>query len=175
MVGSLPFSEISGKTILIPFHFNHFTLHNHKFWANYIAMFCNALLSLWKKIPVKSSFSTLRWWLLFIRRLIRFLFQAFESCGFEILLVLVYLSVTSTLYKFKFVSFFDSLFYLVLISYCLVEVFILLDCTSINVLFRGYQRPMKPVPGDTGYFLHAHQLVLSHPTSSEVSETSIKY
>ncbi|XP_057476775.1 RNA pseudouridine synthase 5 [Actinidia eriantha] len=32
----------------------------------------------------------------------------------------------------------------------------------------GYQRPMKPVPGDTGYFLHAHQLVLSHPTSSEV-------
>ncbi|GFZ14791.1 hypothetical protein Acr_24g0009810 [Actinidia rufa] len=46
--------------------------------------------------------------------------------------------------------------------------FILLDCTSINVLFRGYQRPMKPVPGDTGYFLHAHQLVLSQPTSSEV-------
>ncbi|XP_057489457.1 RNA pseudouridine synthase 5-like [Actinidia eriantha] len=40
---------------------------------------------------------------------------------------------------------------------------------------RGYERPAIPVPGDTGYFLHAHQLVLSHPTSSEVSETSIKY
>ncbi|XP_028126953.1 RNA pseudouridine synthase 5 isoform X2 [Camellia sinensis] len=32
----------------------------------------------------------------------------------------------------------------------------------------GYQRPVKPVPGDCGYHLHAHQLVLSHPTMSEV-------
>lgn len=32
----------------------------------------------------------------------------------------------------------------------------------------GYQRPTKPVPGDCGYFLHAHQLILSHPTTNEV-------
>jgi hypothetical protein len=33
---------------------------------------------------------------------------------------------------------------------------------------RGYERPAKPVPGDCGYYLHAHQLVLSHPTKNEV-------
>ncbi|KAB1218057.1 RNA pseudouridine synthase 5 [Morella rubra] len=32
----------------------------------------------------------------------------------------------------------------------------------------GYQRPTKPVPGDCGYYLHAHQLVLSHPTTNQV-------
>ncbi|KAI3857836.1 hypothetical protein MKX03_009955 [Papaver bracteatum] len=32
----------------------------------------------------------------------------------------------------------------------------------------GYQRPMRPLPGDCGYFLHAHQLVLHHPTTNEV-------
>ncbi|XP_061987546.1 RNA pseudouridine synthase 5 isoform X2 [Populus nigra] len=32
----------------------------------------------------------------------------------------------------------------------------------------GYERPAKPVPGDCGYYLHAHQLVLSHPTKNEV-------
>ncbi|XP_023889570.1 RNA pseudouridine synthase 5 [Quercus suber] len=32
----------------------------------------------------------------------------------------------------------------------------------------GYQRPTNPVPGDCGYFLHAHQLMLSHPTTNEV-------
>ncbi|KAL4621402.1 hypothetical protein ACB092_06G224800 [Castanea dentata] len=32
----------------------------------------------------------------------------------------------------------------------------------------GYQRPTNPVPGDCGYFLHAHQLTLSHPTTNEV-------
>ncbi|KAG6763566.1 hypothetical protein POTOM_030992 [Populus tomentosa] len=32
---------------------------------------------------------------------------------------------------------------------------------------RGYERPAKPVPGDCGYYLHAHQLVLSHPTKNE--------
>lgn len=32
----------------------------------------------------------------------------------------------------------------------------------------GYQRPMKPVPGDCGYYLHAHQLVLHHPKTNEV-------
>ncbi|XP_058110060.1 RNA pseudouridine synthase 5 isoform X3 [Magnolia sinica] len=31
----------------------------------------------------------------------------------------------------------------------------------------GYQRPTKPVPGDCGYHLHAHHLVLSHPTKNE--------
>lgn len=51
-------------------------------------------------------------------------------------------------------NFFDSLLYL--------------DLTSFHVLLRGYQRPVKPVPGDCGYHLHAHQLVLSHPTTSEV-------
>ncbi|KAF6150464.1 hypothetical protein GIB67_030265 [Kingdonia uniflora] len=32
----------------------------------------------------------------------------------------------------------------------------------------GYQRPTKPVPGDCGYYLHAHQLVVYHPTMNEV-------
>ncbi|XP_022747368.1 RNA pseudouridine synthase 5 isoform X1 [Durio zibethinus] len=32
----------------------------------------------------------------------------------------------------------------------------------------GYQRPTNPVPGDCGYYLHAHQLVLSHPTKNEM-------
>ncbi|GMG99383.1 hypothetical protein Nepgr_001223 [Nepenthes gracilis] len=32
----------------------------------------------------------------------------------------------------------------------------------------GYTRPAKPVPGDCGYFLHAHQVVLPHPTTNEV-------
>ncbi|KDP25730.1 hypothetical protein JCGZ_23951 [Jatropha curcas] len=32
----------------------------------------------------------------------------------------------------------------------------------------GYQRPTKPVPGDCGYYLHAHQLSLLHPTTNEV-------
>ncbi|KAF9590972.1 hypothetical protein IFM89_000517 [Coptis chinensis] len=31
----------------------------------------------------------------------------------------------------------------------------------------GYQRPMKPVPGDCGYYLHAYRLVLDHPTTNE--------
>ncbi|KAF5467147.1 hypothetical protein F2P56_017003 [Juglans regia] len=35
----------------------------------------------------------------------------------------------------------------------------------------GYQRPTKPVPGDCGYYLHAHQVVLSHPTTNQ--ETKI--
>ncbi|XP_074276371.1 RNA pseudouridine synthase 5 isoform X8 [Silene latifolia] len=32
----------------------------------------------------------------------------------------------------------------------------------------GYQRPSKPVPGDIGYHLHAHEVILSHPTTNEV-------
>ncbi|KAJ8620927.1 hypothetical protein MRB53_029456 [Persea americana] len=34
----------------------------------------------------------------------------------------------------------------------------------------GYQRPTRPVPGDCGYHLHAHRLVLRHPAHSEVIE-----
>lgn len=37
------------------------------------------------------------------------------------------------------------------------------------LIYRGYQRPTKPVPGDCGYYLHAHQVVLSHPTTNQVS------
>ncbi|KAJ8427108.1 hypothetical protein Cgig2_029817 [Carnegiea gigantea] len=33
----------------------------------------------------------------------------------------------------------------------------------------GYQRPAKPVPGDCGYHLHAHEVTLSHPTTNEAS------
>ncbi|KAE8689582.1 RNA pseudouridine synthase 5 [Hibiscus syriacus] len=32
----------------------------------------------------------------------------------------------------------------------------------------GYHRPTNPVPGDCGYYLHAHRLVLSHPTTNEM-------
>lgn len=32
----------------------------------------------------------------------------------------------------------------------------------------GYQRPANPVPGDCGYYLHAHRLVLSHPTTKQM-------
>ncbi|KAI3817679.1 hypothetical protein L1987_11476 [Smallanthus sonchifolius] len=32
----------------------------------------------------------------------------------------------------------------------------------------GYHRPANPVPGDCGYYLHAHQLVLYHPMTNEV-------
>ncbi|KMZ63640.1 Pseudouridine synthase family protein [Zostera marina] len=31
----------------------------------------------------------------------------------------------------------------------------------------GYHRPANPVPGDCGYHLHAHQLVLRHPTTNK--------
>lgn len=34
----------------------------------------------------------------------------------------------------------------------------------------GYQRPVNPVPGDCGYHLHAHRLVLYHPMTNEVVE-----
>ncbi|WCJ19362.1 hypothetical protein M5689_001657 [Euphorbia peplus] len=32
----------------------------------------------------------------------------------------------------------------------------------------GYERPTKPLPGDCGYYLHAHHLLLLHPFTSEV-------
>ncbi|XP_028782105.1 RNA pseudouridine synthase 5 isoform X2 [Neltuma alba] len=34
----------------------------------------------------------------------------------------------------------------------------------------GYQKPTQPVPGDCGYHLHAHQLVISHPKTNELIE-----
>ncbi|KAL5734925.1 hypothetical protein ACOSP7_032786 [Xanthoceras sorbifolium] len=37
----------------------------------------------------------------------------------------------------------------------------------------GYQRPVNPVPGDCGYYLHAHKLVLSHPTTNEVIKITV--
>ncbi|XP_022133841.1 RNA pseudouridine synthase 5 isoform X2 [Momordica charantia] len=45
-----------------------------------------------------------------------------------------------------------------------------LHSDSVNQSFAedgGYQRPTKPVPGDCGYYLHAHQLVLDHPRTNE--------
>ncbi|KAL5195424.1 RNA pseudouridine synthase 5 [Glycine soja] len=48
-----------------------------------------------------------------------------------------------------------------------------LDCDFVDESFAedgGYQRPTKPVPGDCGYYLHAHKLVLSHPTTNELIE-----
>jgi len=32
----------------------------------------------------------------------------------------------------------------------------------------GYERPLQPVPGDSGYHLHAHWLVLCHPTTNKM-------
>lgn len=32
----------------------------------------------------------------------------------------------------------------------------------------GYQKPARPVPGDCGYHLHAHRLVLQHPNANKV-------
>ena len=43
--------------------------------------------------------------------------------------------------------------------------------TDFLALIRGYERPLQPVPGDSGYHLHAHWLVLYHPTTNKV----IKY
>ncbi|KAL2324787.1 hypothetical protein Fmac_023845 [Flemingia macrophylla] len=48
-----------------------------------------------------------------------------------------------------------------------------LDCDIIDESFAedgGYQRPAKPVPGDCGYYLHAHMLSLSHPITNELVE-----
>ncbi|KAM7277295.1 hypothetical protein ACFE04_019161 [Oxalis oulophora] len=44
------------------------------------------------------------------------------------------------------------------------------DCELVDESFAhdgGYERPNKPVPGDCGYYLHAHQVVLSQPTTNE--------
>ncbi|KAL7590562.1 hypothetical protein Lser_V15G36352 [Lactuca serriola] len=32
----------------------------------------------------------------------------------------------------------------------------------------GYKKPANPVPGDCGYYLHAHQLILCHPITNEL-------
>lgn len=48
-----------------------------------------------------------------------------------------------------------------------------LDCDFLDDSFAedgGYTRPSKPVPGDCGYYLHAHRLFLSHPITNEVIE-----
>ncbi|KAK9127278.1 hypothetical protein Syun_016075 [Stephania yunnanensis] len=37
----------------------------------------------------------------------------------------------------------------------------------------GYPRPTRPVPGDCGYYLHAHRVVLHHPTTNEVVLTEM--
>lgn len=45
------------------------------------------------------------------------------------------------------------------------------DSQSVDEGFAqdgGYCRPQHAVPGDCGYFLHAHQLLLSHPVTDEV-------
>ncbi|KAH7667632.1 tRNA pseudouridine(32) synthase protein [Dioscorea alata] len=34
----------------------------------------------------------------------------------------------------------------------------------------GYNKPTNPVPGDCGYFLHAHRVILFHPSTDEVVE-----
>ncbi|KAM7495007.1 hypothetical protein LguiB_029616 [Lonicera macranthoides] len=47
------------------------------------------------------------------------------------------------------------------------------DPESVDESFAqdgGYQRPSNPVPGDCGYHLHAHQLLLSHQMTNEVIE-----
>ncbi|KAI5648680.1 hypothetical protein M9H77_34685 [Catharanthus roseus] len=46
-----------------------------------------------------------------------------------------------------------------------------LDPESIDESFAqdgGYNKPENPVPGDCGYHLHAHQLVLVHPITNEL-------
>ena len=40
--------------------------------------------------------------------------------------------------------------------------------TDFLALIRGYERPLQPVPEDSGYHLHAHWLVLCHPTTNKV-------
>jgi hypothetical protein len=49
--------------------------------------------------------------------------------------------------------------------------FVTLTFLAFLALIRGYERPLQPVPGDCGYHLHAHWLVLCHPTTNKV----IKY
>nr|BAJ90823.1 predicted protein [Hordeum vulgare subsp. vulgare]BAK02832.1 predicted protein [Hordeum vulgare subsp. vulgare] len=46
-----------------------------------------------------------------------------------------------------------------------------LEPTSTDISFAydgGYERPLQPVPGDCGYHLHAHWLVLCHPTTNKM-------
>ncbi|WOL16274.1 RNA pseudouridine synthase 5 [Canna indica] len=40
------------------------------------------------------------------------------------------------------------------------------DCSTDD---GGYQKPLQAVPGDCGYYLHAHQLFLYHPINNEVA------
>lgn len=47
--------------------------------------------------------------------------------------------------------------------------FFITDTTYSYIKFRGYQRPLNPVPGDCGYHLHAHRLIFCHPLTNKVS------
>lgn len=49
-----------------------------------------------------------------------------------------------------------------------ILLFIKVPFFSFHIFCRGFLRPTKPVPGDIGYSLHAHQVKLSHPTTNEV-------
>lgn len=31
----------------------------------------------------------------------------------------------------------------------------------------GFQKPVRPVPGDCGYYLHAHRVIFCHPSTNE--------
>ncbi|KAL6527110.1 hypothetical protein OROGR_016200 [Orobanche gracilis] len=45
------------------------------------------------------------------------------------------------------------------------------DRESVDEIFAqdgGYERPVKPVPGDCGYHLHAYRVVFSHPRTNEM-------
>lgn len=50
-----------------------------------------------------------------------------------------------------------------------------LNFSNFCSLYRGYTRPSKPVPGDCGYYLHAHRLFLSHPITNEVLKRTYHY
>ncbi|CAL1387112.1 unnamed protein product [Linum trigynum] len=45
-----------------------------------------------------------------------------------------------------------------------------LDSEIVDASFApdgGYEKPNKPVPGDCGYYLHAHRLIITHPSTCE--------
>ncbi|XP_020680582.1 RNA pseudouridine synthase 5 isoform X1 [Dendrobium catenatum] len=49
----------------------------------------------------------------------------------------------------------------------------LLETETIEDSFAedgGYQKPERPLPGDCGYYLHAHRLVLCHPSMDKMTE-----
>ncbi|KQK22183.1 hypothetical protein BRADI_1g65680v3 [Brachypodium distachyon] len=43
------------------------------------------------------------------------------------------------------------------------------SCPDVSFAYDGgYERPLQPVPGDCGYHLHAHWLVLCHPSTEKM-------